>query len=323
MKDDDNSVDEFPQITLRPEVTVNHGLHLEVLKTDLEGYEKVGCRKKDQFVWFLRAFENLSLPTVKNQYLDSLAITKTRLAMFDILIDDKVDNPKVRDFNLIEHLLRIPFNYESYENSNLSTKDIEYLNFARKLWQEIIEEVKKYPKYKRYEDEFNFDLKMLVTAVEYSKFVNIHPNAANLIENGAYVPHGMTFIIQTDWDLMCSEGFDDSELGILRELAYTEQKMGGLGNLIATYPRELIESNMSSEALVRFQKEFGIDFRFKINRLLNNKKRYPEFEKQLMEEWQDLYLLAKEIAKNIKSMDVDKFLRECEFVQKAYFIKNY
>ena len=101
--------DKFPEMFLQKKGMSSHESHIAILKDDLEGYEKVGHRKRDQFVWFLKAFENLGISTVEKQYLDSLAITKTRLAMFDILIDDKVDNPQARNFDLVEFLSKIPF----------------------------------------------------------------------------------------------------------------------------------------------------------------------------------------------------------------------
>ncbi len=48
-----------------------------------------------------------------------------------------------------------------------------------------------------------------------------------------------------------------------------------------------------------------------------------QFEKELMDEWENLYQSARNVAKDIKSIDTERFLKECEFVQKAYFIKNY
>ena len=302
-------LDKFPNVILRPKVVAKHEQHLDELATDIERYTKVGgYRDQSMFDWLLRVFENLGLSTVKTQYLDSLAITKTKLAMFVILIDDTVDNIDKRNFELFEELIKIPFNPDTIDSSKLESNAVKYLEFTRDLWLETINEVRTYPDYKKYQEALKFDVKQLLNSMEYSKFVNKYPNAVNLIENSAYVHHGMIVLIQFDFDLMCSDKFNDNELGILRELAYLSQKLARIGNLIGTYPRELIESDMSSEALVKFQKDYGNDFRFKVNKFLNRESRYPEFEKKLMVEWQKEYQLLKETVPQIKSIDGDKFV---------------
>lgn len=313
-------LDKFPSTSLRPELVARHEEHVKSLSQDIAEYVKVGHRDPSMYDWLLRVFENLGLSTVEDKHLDSLSVVKTKMAMFVVLIDDTVDNAEKRDFSLFEEISKVPFTSE-LNFSKLNKHAIEYLTFTKLLWDEIIEEIKKYPNFEEYKDSLYFDLKQLVNSMEYSKFANSHPNAVNLVENDAYVHHSMIVLIQIDLDLMCSKGFDTHELGTLREIAYISQRMAKIGNLIGTYPRELLESDMSSEALVKFQKEYGDDFKFKINRLLNREKRYLKFEEKLVEEYQAQYQLAKKISEEIKSIDVERFLQERNFVQKAYEIK--
>ena len=315
-------LDKFPETVLRPNVVANHDEHLKFLLNDIKQYENV-CGYRDQvlFDWLLRVFENLGISTVNAQYLDSLAVTKTKMAMFVILVDDTVDNIKKRDLSLCEKLLKIPF--EEANNKEYGHKDSQsaYLDFARDLWLEIADEIKSYPYYAEYRDAFEFDVRQFLNSMRYSEFVNKHNNAANLTENDAYVHHGMMVIIQLDMDLMCSEKFDSKEFGALRELAYLSQKLARIGNLISTYPREIIESDMSSEALIKFRKEYGEDFKFKLNKLFNREKRYPEFEEKMIREWENKYTIIKELATGIKSIDGNKFIQSLEFFQKAYQTK--
>jgi hypothetical protein len=314
-------IDRFPETILRPEVVAKHEEHLKELEKDVEGYSAVGHRGQTLYDWALRLFENLGLSTVESKYFDSLAITKTRLVMFIVLIDDTVDNIDKRNFELFEELIKIPFNLEEIKSTKFKAENVNYLEFTKTIWNEIITEVKKYPNYEKYKEAFNFDLKQLINSMEYSKFVNTYPHGVNLVENNAYVHHGMFVLIQTDLDLMCSKKFDDQELGLLREISYVSQKMARIGNVINTYPRELLESDMSSEALVRFQKDYGNDFKFKLNKLLNLESRYIKFEDKLIHEWQKEYDLIKEMAKKFKSIEGDRFIQEREFIQKAYQMK--
>lgn len=315
-------VDKFPETTLRPDIIANHDQHLALLSNNIDGYSKVGgYRDQILFDWLLRVFENLGISTVNTDYLDSLAVTKTKVAMFVILVDDTVDNANKRDLKLCEELLHIPFGEVTYDKPKLEEPASDYLRFAHELWSEIIAEIKTYPNYAKYSDAFEFDVRQFLNSIRYSEFVNKHPNAANLIENDAYVHHGMMVLIQLDMDLMCSEKFNEKELGALRELAYMSQKLARIGNLISTYPREIIESDMSSEALVKFRKEYGENFSFKLNKLLNRERRYPEFEDKMIREWENEYSKIKEVSTGIKSVDGNKFVKSLEFFQKAYRTK--
>jgi hypothetical protein len=315
-------VDKFPKKVLRPDIVANHDNHLKLLSDDIEHYGEV-CGYRDQvlFDWLLRIFENLGISTVDLRYLDSLAVTKTKVAMFVILVDDTVDNINKRDLDLCEELLKIPFGEVSNKRYVSEGRHSDYLKFARNLWLEITDEIKSYPNYAKYLDSFEFDVRQFLNSIRYSEFVNKHNNAANLAENDAYVHHGMMVMIQLDMDLMCSEKFNDKEFGTLRELAYLSQKLARIGNLISTYPREIIESDMSSEALIKFRKEYGENFKFKLNKLFNREKRYPEFEEKMIREWENEYNVIKELAVEIKSIDGGKFVQSLEFFQEAYRTK--
>lgn len=315
-------VEKFPETILRPEIVANHDRHLDLLSSNIERYSKMnGYRDQSLFDWLLRVFENLGISTVNTGYLDSLAVTKTKVAMFVILIDDTVDNANKRNLELCEELLRIPLEDATLGKRILKGSESDYLKFAHNLWLEIMNEIMTYPNYVRYKDAFEFDIRQFLNSIRYSEFVNKYPNAANLAENDAYVHHGMMVMIQLDMDLMCSEKFNEKELGALRELTYLSQKLAKIGNLISTYPREVIESDMSSEALIKFRKEYGDNFMFKLNKLLNRESRYPEFEEKMIHEWESRYTTIKGLAASIKSIDSMKFVQSLEFFQKAYQTK--
>lgn len=314
----------FPEdIIIRPEMTALYDQHLNLLEKDIEGYKNVGYRDIKLFKWLVFAFENLGLSTVEEKYLNSLVILKTRFTIFEVMIDDIVDNQDKRNLVLFEELLKIPFNSDKIETSKLTKKEIEYLEFTKLIWFKITNELSKYPNYKKYKEAFEFDVYQMLNSMRYSRFVNTTPQAINLLENKIYVPHGMIILIQLDFDLMCSKGFDDNELGTFREIAYLSQRLAKIGNLIATYPRELLEYDMSSEAVIRFAKDYGFDFKFKLNKLLNKKNRYPDFEKELIDEWEKQYKIIKELADKIKSIDMDRFMRERNFLQVIYKMRSY
>lgn len=314
---------ELPKSTLKPEVVANHNKHLNMIRDDIEGYGKVGCRDVRLFNWLLWVFENVGLPIVDNKYTTSLVLLKTRFTIFEVLIDDVVDNNEKRDLRLLEELLKIPFYSEYINTERLNNKQLKYLNYARLIWSKIKNEFLSYPKYQKYKEALDFDINQMLNAMRYSRFVNTTPNAANFVENKVYVPHGMLILIQSDFDLMCSTKFDDREFGELREIVYLSQRLAKIGNLIATYPRELLEQDMSSEAVIRFTKEYGSDFKFKLNKLLNKESRYPKFEKEIIKEWKEQYDTVKSLTTKVKSIDMSKFMQEYEFLQAVYEKRSY
>lgn len=309
-------------MVLRPETVSKHEELIRQMSVTVDKYEKIGRRDASMFDWTLRVLENCSLSTVEPQYLGSLAIIKTEFALWEVLLDDLVDNEETRNFKLFDELMKIPFDPDHMDRSKLNANEASYLEITKDIWDnDLMGVIKKYPHYERYKKAFNFDVMQLLNALRYSKFVNDDERTANVIENEAYIPHGMQIMIQMDLDLMCSKGFNDAELGMLRQLTYISQKMARIGNLLGTYPRELLESDMSSEAVLKFikQREGGITF--KLNKLLKRESRYPRFEEKIIKEWQDYYQLITEIAKEIKSIDTGRFLKEREYIEKAYEMK--
>lgn len=313
--------DKFPLISLSPQVEAKHDEHLNCLRNYLDTYSKVGHRGLSLFDWALRLFENLSFSTVRKEHLDSLCVTKTKIVMFTVLIDDPVDNKDKRNLELADELLKIPFQDSEVTVDKLSKKDRKYLSLARDLWRDIINELQTYPYFEKYYELFLFDVHQLLNSVRYSRFVNTMPQAANGIENELYVHHGMLVLLQADLDLMCSDRFDERELPTLRKLLHTSQKLARLGNLYNSYPRELIEDDNSSEAVFNFKQKYGSDFYFRINKTIKRESRYTQFEEKLKQEWLKLYDSAKNYSSEIRSIDMDRFMKEREFIQAAYLSK--
>lgn len=313
---------EFPKAALRPDVVAQHDELTKDLAPEIEKFMKLGRRDPILFDWVLRVMENLGLSTVEPQYLGKLALVKTKFSLWEVLLDDLADNEETRNFKLFDEMVKIPLESQYINESNLSPEELNYLTVCREIWDgAVMGEVKKFPNYEKYRYALEFDLLQFINSMKYARFVNTFKEAANIIETEAYVHHSMYVLIQMDLDLMCSKGFKDSEFGMLREVGYITQRMAKIGNLLGTYPRELLEEDMSSEAVIRFLKDHGADFKFKLNKILNKESRYPKFEEKLIEEWQKEYQMAKEVAPNIKSVNMEDFMKEREFIQQAYEIK--
>ncbi|MEM5870668.1 MAG: hypothetical protein QW758_01805 [Candidatus Aenigmatarchaeota archaeon] len=203
-------------------------------------YEKVGYRKGADFLfkWLYNVYQNVYLPSIDMKYKDTLAIDKTKLTIFDVLIDDLADNCKARNKELLEEFAQIPWKSVSkYEN--------DYLEVGRKIWNDCITSIKSYPRYEELSYIFFFDLHQVINSMRYSFLVNTL-DIENEIENEIYLHHGCMVILHCDMDLMCSKDFDLSELKNIRVIFYLAQKVASIGNMLNTYPREVIERDFSS-----------------------------------------------------------------------------
>ena len=240
--------------------------HKELLKEmepDMDTFGKLGRRKPILFEWVLRLMENLSLSTVEQKYVGELAIIKATFSLWEVLLDDLADNGDTRNVRLFNEVAKMPLELEHINESGLNPKELEYLRITKSIWcNSVMGRIKRLPKYKKYKEALDFDLLSFVNSMKYSNFVNTFKNAANITEAEAYVHHSMYVLIQIDFDLMCSNGFDDSEFGMLREVGYITQKMAKIDNLLGTYPRELIDGDMSSEAVIRFVNVFQLERHF-------------------------------------------------------------
>lgn len=313
--------EKFPSISLNPKVEARHSEHSLALNKAMKGYLQIGHRSVSHFDWILRVLENTGLSTVRSEYLDSLCVTKTKLVLFTTLLDDTVDSKQKRNLKLLEEVLKIPFTPECIKTEGFSKRELEYLTFTQEIWTEIINELKTYPNFEKYREMFVFDTYQLLNSMRYSRFVNTMPNATNKLENTIHVHHGMLVLLQSDFDLMCSQNFDDGELGKLRTLLLIIQKLVRIGNLYSTYTREILEEDASSELVSSLRQKFGDNFLDGIYKTLNKERRYPLFEQTLQKKWKLLYKKAICYAQEIKSIDTNMVIKQTEFVQAAYMTK--
>jgi hypothetical protein len=212
------------------------------LEKAIELYNSVGHRNADfLFHWINSVYDFFYLPSVDMDYKDALILDKTKLTIFDVLIDDLADNSKIRDKELLEKAIEIPWNgTKAYKNN--------YLNVTKKIWLDCIDSIRHYPRFKEFEDLFYFDLDKTMYSMRYSFLAN-QMGINNLLEDEMYIPHGCMAILHADMDLMCSPDFDKEELSKLRPILHWVEDIVHIGNLMNTYAREVEEVDFSSPML--------------------------------------------------------------------------
>ncbi len=216
------------------EVSNPHRLKLEDV---IALYETVGHRDSDYLNWLHRVYASMALPCVGPEFEQVLGEDKTKLAIFDIMADDLADNFVTRSRFLLQDFMRIPW--------NSSAEKHDYIHVGRAIWDDYIASVRSYPKYKELEGIFYFDLRQVLSSMEYSSLINTL-GLDNPFEMSHYSPYGCAVILALDMDLMCMPSFDLKELRTMRSVSYLAQKVAHIANMLGTYPREVLERDLSS-----------------------------------------------------------------------------
>lgn len=271
-------------------------------------YGKVGDRNNAIWLFTYRIIQIFSFPVVK-KHKKSLWEIKFLITMFVILLDDMVD--KAKNKKLINELLNILFGRKHLQLRKVRSKDKEYLKFASKIWDYIKKTIKRYPRFREFEDIFQHDIFQILIAMNFTFLVNKSLYLINKTEYWAYSPYPMQSMVYCTLDLMCAPKFNIKELSSIREMFWHAQKMARIGNWISTWEREIRENDFTSGVFV-----YAIDSNlFSVNELkkekeseIINKIKNSKIEEKLLREWEGCYNKLTKFSKKIKSVNVGEFL---------------
>jgi len=263
--------------------------------------------------WFCDMYDFSYLSSIDVSYKDKLVIDKLKLSIFNILVDDLADNYKIRNKNLFEKAVRIPWD----DKTNFKNM---YLNVTKKIWLDFHNSIKSYPRYKEFKDMFFFDLDQFLDSIKYSMLINSDA-IDNHLEIRTYSPQNMQVILFLDLDLMCSPDFDKKELGKLRPVLIWTQDLLHLSHVINTYPREIQELDFSSP-MISIGINEGVISREDVVRYpektLENLKYFEPYLKNLAEEE---FEKIKSQADKIESVDINDFYQRVRRVYN-YFLER-
>ena len=268
----------------------------------VEMYNSVGLESRNMSFfakWVYDVYKTAYLPGISPSYIEIVTVDKTKLSTFAILVDDLADNIKLRDKELLEKALRIPFDeHKKYEN--------EYLKVTREMWLDIKNSIRSYPRYEEFKDIFFFDLDQFLNSIKYGYLVNT-ADLYNITESKIYSPNNMMIIMYLDMDLMCSLGFRKEELKKVRPIFHYIQDVMHVGNILNTFPREIEELDFSSPIISMGVSEGVI----KKEDVIKNPKRtlvnleylIPFFKDRVEEDFEKI----KDLASAVNSIDFDAF----------------
>ncbi len=277
----------------------------------IELYKSVGPRNADfLFPWLYQIYDRTFLPSINLDFKENLTLDKTKLTIFDVLVDDLADNAKIRNKRLLEQAVRIPWNgTKKFENS--------YLKVTKKIWQDCINSIKQYPRYDEFEDIFFFDMDQVMNSMRYSYLINTS-DFSNMTEDKLFLNHGVMVILHCDMDLMCSPNFNYEELNKLRPILYCVQDVAHIGNMINTYPKEVAEADFSSPIISMGLREGLIDKSIVIKdpeyTLASLEPLIAHFEERMNENLDQI----KAYAECLKSIDIEEFYYQLKDVWDAF-----
>jgi hypothetical protein len=211
----------------------------------VDEYCAVGKRDIYLWRWTARAVEWLTLSCVAPEWRSSVCDTKFLAAMFNVLLDDIVDER--RDPSAMVDMQSL-----MGEGSESAVERLgHYGEFIGRVWREIQRRVREYPREPEFRRLLSYDFRQLCNQIDYSGLLHRHPYLINQTEHDLYSPHGMMVACTATLDLTCSPGFRNEDLGTLREAVWHANSMARIGNLVTTWQREIGHDDFSSGVFAR------------------------------------------------------------------------
>ena len=221
-------------------------------------YAAFGPRDLYLWRWCALGVRLTTLPGVLPDLWEHACDTKLLSIMLNVLVDDVADCRQASD--VLPALLNAAQGHEP-SVGHLNAHNRAHVDFTLRVRREYLRRAREYPGFEKYQELLQYDLSQLFNAIHYSAMLNQQLGLLNVVEHDLYSPHNMMMMSFATLDLMCLPQFDGRELGRLREAIWHAQWMGRIGNLLATWQREIAVGDFTSGVFARAvtQGEITID----------------------------------------------------------------
>jgi hypothetical protein len=292
-------------------------------------YESIrGARSRFIWKWIHRLAPKNTMPFVDDSHAAAVTTDKTILVLFITLLDDLVERRSdYETFDAITGLVRLGGAGADASVPGASDADIdaEYVSFAARVWERLNERIRRGPRYDRYEPLYRFDVRQVLTAIEYSTLAIERPELATGSDFRRYETHNMGVCAFADIDLMHATVDLDGDLPAFRDAVHAAQRMARIGNWLSTWERELREGDTSS-AVVVAALERDIVTPDELSALAGpdgdadaaaravERIEAHDLETELLAEWNDQHRRLAEAAARIEAADLGPFVDGTEEV---------
>jgi hypothetical protein len=250
--------------------------------------------------FLLKGYTAVTLSSVPQDKFSQLLQAKLCLGTLITLYDDFADRPATCNPELLEQLYQL--NFKNHQMPKIfNDYNSQVLQFASSLLVQMTTELKKLPHFDELKVILDFDLLQFYNANQFSSLLTAKPYLNNLSENRSYTHHNMGMVIVAMMDLMAAETIDFTEIGAIREVFLTGQRMGRIFNLLVTRKREVLDGDVTGELAV-----------FKTDQQI------LQAEADLRQEIVNLHLKILSFDQQIKTFSVKAYLLGLTQVQKLH-----
>lgn len=288
----------------------------DIGKNFLEEYSLIFKRNYMHWIDSLNNFKelNLTLSSVDISYLDEIIETKILLYLLQSAIWDVLESKDDKFLNDVLKILR--------NNIDLIKYDDKKIFFISQLWNYILERIGRYPRFKEFQDAFIFDFHQTLNSLEYSLFAIRHPEVINPLELDIYSSYSSTLFTIHDIDLMVSPKFKKDELSNLRKIFWYAQQMIRINISITRWKNEIkkhwymsdIFAHSISKNILQLTDIQNLCSEEIINKIEKSGVLYDFFDK-----WRSYYLEINSLKGEIKSVDIDSYLKTLKKYTKILF----
>jgi DNA-binding response OmpR family regulator len=218
------------------------------LATLIDDYQTLRtARPPFMWKWVHRLAPQNTLPCVDQRFTEAVPVDKTITILFVTLLDDILE--KRQDRPTFDEIAKIPSEQQNADPT-LPDVDTEYVSFAQRVWDILLERIQRGPHYENYEELFRYDIEQAINSIEYSDLAITRPDLTTMDDLERYESHNMAMFAYADIDLMHSPIDVRDDLPTLREVIWTAQLMARIGNWVSTWEREFREGDYSSGVVV-------------------------------------------------------------------------
>lgn len=211
----------------------------------------INIRPRVLFSHFLvEGYKITALNTIDPQWAKRSLDAKIMLGMLITLLDDLADNPRYFNPELLRILYQIGGQYPQFKKRFFSAHELKIIKLTEFLIMNIKKTLFSLPNYNSLYKIFLFDIWQIYLSNRYSELMTAFPAVRNLTEAKLYGPYNMGMVAAGMIDLMASSSAMIDELGKCREIFLLGQRLGRIGNLIATYEREKNEKDLTNEIFI-------------------------------------------------------------------------
>lgn len=207
------------------------------------------------FTHFLpQGYKVTTLGQVDEASYSHVLLAKMHLGMIITLYDDFADHPLFYNPPLLSRLYQLnvgkKLKGQTQGRERFTSQEQQTLDLAADLYAGLENHLQPLPHYRKLKSLLSFDIQYFYLCNRYAELVTEFPTLRNLTESRILGHHNMGMVAAGMIDLMGLPDFQWPELGRIREIFLLGQRLGRIGNVVATYDREMSEGDATNEIMI-------------------------------------------------------------------------